>query len=101
MSIRVFIYAPSKTAMQSGRRKGEGRGWILEAVRAHPVEIEPLMGWPLGRGTDSQIRLRFPSCEAAIAFAKHKQWDYTVLSHQTRKIRPRNYLDNFKKPVSS
>lgn len=88
------IYRPSKTAMQSGRSKT--KAWVLEYEPATPRRPEPLMGWISSGDTLNQIRLRFDSKEDAIAYAERKGIPYSVLPEHTRRVRPRNYADNFK-----
>jgi hypothetical protein len=94
--MRARIYKPAKTAMQSGRAKtGE---WVLEPELVTPRTPEPIMGWvsagdPL---TELRDRLYFKTSEEAVAFAQKQGWDVIVTPPHTRKVAPRNYLDNFK-----
>jgi len=92
MNVRIF--KPSKNAMQSGR--GKTHQWILEHEDLSARRPEHLMGWTSSNDTLNQVRLRFDSAQEAIAFAEEKGWPYTVLPDQGRKLRPRNYVDNFK-----
>jgi len=92
--MKVRIYKPAKTAMQSGR--GKTHYWILEYETQSKREPEPLMGWIASGDTLNQIKMRFSTCEEAIEFAKSKGWHYTVAREHERKLRPRNYGDNFK-----
>jgi len=92
--MRARIYRPAKTAMQSGR--GNVKGWVLDYEPATPRRPEPLMGWVSSGDTLDQVRLRFATKEEAIAFAERKGLDYTVQTEHTRRVRPRNYADNFK-----
>jgi hypothetical protein len=90
--MRVKIYQPSKTAMQSGR--GNTRQWVLE-FEPGPRRPEPLMGWTSSADTRAQVRLRFDSKEDAIAHARNNGWMFTVLEPRPSKIRPKAYADNF------
>lgn len=90
----VRIYRPSKSAMQSGRAKTHD--WLLEYELKSARTPEGLMGWNSSEDTLNQVRLKFPSMEAAVEFAKEKGWFYTVLPAHDRKVTPRNYVDNFK-----
>lgn len=90
----VRIYQPSKTAMQSGR--GKTHSWILEYEQATPRRPEALMGWTASADTLNQVQIRFDNLEDARSFAEEKGWSYTVIPPRERKIRPRNYGDNFK-----
>lgn len=93
--MKVRIFQPSKTAMQSGRG-GRHNHWILEAEIETPRRPEPLMGWISSGDTLNQIRLSFESRDEAIAFAERKGWEYTVQDAAERRVRPRNYADNFR-----
>lgn len=92
--MKVRIYSPAKSAMQSGH--GKTRQWIIEYESVSARNPEPLMGWSSSEDTLNQVKLKFPSREAAIARAEQEGWDYTVAIDQERKVKPRNYGDNFK-----
>ncbi|MGM0422490.1 MAG: ETC complex I subunit [Pseudomonadota bacterium] len=99
MKTRVRIYKPVKNTMQSGRG-GHQQQWVLEGLALTPRVPEQLMGWISSEDTNNQIRLKFDSKEAAIAFAESKGWVFDVEERHDRKVKPRNYLDNFKyRPV--
>lgn len=92
--MNVKIYKTSKNAMQSGRAKvGQ---WVLEYERKTARRPEPLMGWSSARDTNNQVQLKFNSEEDAIAFAEENGWHYDVKSGSKKRIRPRNYGDNFR-----
>lgn len=93
--MKVRIFQPSKTAMQSGRG-GRHTHWMLEAEIETARRPEPLMGWTSSGDTLNQIRLSFDSKEEAMAFAERKGWEYTVQDAAARRVRPRNYADNFR-----
>ncbi len=92
--MNVKIYKPSKNVMQSGL--GKCKIWVLEFVSTGRIEPEPLMGWTSSEDTLSQTRLNFDSREEAIEFADNKGWSYEVATEQARRVKPRNYVDNFK-----
>jgi|SRR4051794_4397061 len=92
--MKVRIYQPSKTPMQSGR--GKTHDWLLEYEIETPRRPEPLMGWISSGDTLNQVRLKFETKEDAIAFAERKGWDYSVQEAHARRVRPRNYADNFR-----
>jgi len=91
---RVRIYQPTKTAMQSGTAKTQH--WVLEYEPATPREPDPLMGWASAGDTLNEVHLRFETCDAAVAFAKKRGLDYTVIAPKLRTIRPKSYADNFR-----
>jgi len=89
------IFQPAKTAMSSGQ--GKTKTWILEFSPAERREVDPLMGWTSSGDTQSQVRMRFDSKEAAEAYAKDNGIQATVLEPNKRKpnIRARGYAENF------
>jgi hypothetical protein len=91
--MRVRIYQPAKTAMQSGRAKTQK--WILEFEPTDPSRPDPLMGWNGSGDTDRQVRLRFANAEEAIAYAERRGYEYSVTRPKQRRIRPKAYSDNF------
>lgn len=93
--MRARIYQPAKTAMQSGTAKTTG--WVLEFAPASAREVDPLMGWTSSSDTQTQVKLRFDSREAAEAYAAAKGIEFDVSEPQKRKplIRQRGYGENF------
>lgn len=89
------IYKPSRNAMQSGTART--RQWVLEFPNESGREVDPLMGWTSTADTQSQVRLRFPTKEAAQEYAREHGIDAVVLKPHQRKpnIRPGGYGDNF------
>ena len=91
--MRVRIFRPAKTAMQSGRAKTQK--WVLEFEPTDPSRPDPLMGWNGSGDTDRQVRLRFASAEDAVAYAERHGYEYTLIRPKERRIRPKAYSDNF------
>lgn len=91
--MKVRIYRPAKTAMQSGRAKTNK--WVLEYEPQSSKQPEPLMGWVSADDTKGQVRMMFDDRDEAIAFAKRKGLDYIVTTPQDRKLRIKTYADNF------
>ena len=93
--MRARIYQPAKTAMQSGTAKTQG--WVLEFAQGAAREVDPLMGWTSSGDTQTQVRLRFDTREAAEAYAAAKGIDFDVVAPKARKpiIRQRGYGENF------
>ncbi|MAU51251.1 MAG: ETC complex I subunit [Roseovarius sp.] len=89
------IYKPARTATQSGT--AGTRHWVLEFVPASAREGDPLMGWTSSRDTQAQVRLRFPTREAALDYAREHGIDAVVREPRPRKpnIRPGGYGENF------
>ena len=92
--MRARITKPPRTAMQSGWAKT--KEWVLEFEADEKRVADPLMGW-IGSGDtlSSQVRLRFPTREAAIAYAEANGIAYDVEQPAERVIRPKAYADNF------
>ncbi len=92
--MKVQIYKPAKTAMQSiHARKAQ---WKLEYIPTSKRQPEPLMGWTSAGDTLNQVKLKFSTREGAIAYAQKQGWEYTVAVHRERRVKPRNYMDNFR-----
>lgn len=89
------IYRPAKTAMQSGVAKT--KDWVLEFAPEKPQSVDPLMGWTGGGETRRQVRLTFPTREAAEDYARRHGLAYQVSEPQERKknVRPKGYGANF------
>jgi len=92
--MRVRIYQPSKTAMQSGR--GGTKRWTLEFEPGARREMDPLMGWTSSRDTRAQVHMSFDTLEEAVAYVEKQGYAYSVQSAQERTVRPKSYSDNFR-----
>ena len=92
--MKARIYKPAKNAMQSGLANTSE--WVLEYELETPRRPEPLMGWVAAGDTLNQVRMKFITKEAAIAFAEREGLDYTVNETHIRKVKPQSYIDNFK-----
>ena len=93
--MRARIYQPARNAMTSGQ--GRTKSWVLEFAPDEAREIDPLMGWTGSSDTQSQVRMRFSSRKAALAYAKAHGIEASVAKPHKRKhnIRPGGYGDNF------
>ncbi|AXI53706.1 hypothetical protein SuNHUV7_04290 (plasmid) [Pseudoseohaeicola sp. NH-UV-7] len=93
--MRARIFQPARTAMSSGTAKT--KGWVLEFAPASAREVDPLMGWTSSSDTQSQVRLNFPTKEAALEYAREHGIDAQVFEPKKRKpnIRPGGYGENF------
>ncbi len=88
------IYQYPKNAMQSGRAKTQT--WMLEFEPAEPKQADPLTGWAGSGDTREQVKLRFPSLDAATDYAKREGIDFHVVPAPERKLKLQAYADNFK-----
>lgn len=89
------IYQPARSAMQSGQAKT--RDWVLEFVPAQARTVDPLMGWTGSGDMNSQVRLRFPTREEAVAYAERNGIAHEVFEPKRRShvLRQNGYGDNF------
>lgn len=86
-----------KSSMQSGRAR-EG-AWILEYEPAEAKRPDPLTGWSGSGDTRDQIRLGFPTLDAAKAYADRNGLAYHVTGAvSARNLKLQAYADNFKGP---
>lgn len=89
------IYKPARNTMQSGTARSNH--WVLDYVSSKAREVDPLMGWTTSKDTQAQVKLRFPTKEAALEYAQENGIDAVVLEPHHRKpnIRPGGYGENF------
>jgi hypothetical protein len=86
-----------KSSMQSGRA-AEGL-WVLEFEPAEAKRADPLMGWAGSGDTREQVRLSFPTLDAAKAYAEKHGIAYHVTGGgSVRSPRLQAYADNFRGP---
>lgn len=91
---KARIFRPARTAMQQGRAKTDH--WVLEFEPARALRPDNLMGWAGGSDTNRQVRLEFPSQEAAKGYAEKHGIPYDLVPEKTRVIKPKSYADNFR-----
>ncbi|MGE4430859.1 MAG: ETC complex I subunit [Sphingobium sp.] len=90
----AHIYQTPKNAMQSG--KARTGTWVLEHDPAEAKKPDPLTGWSGSGDTRQQLRLTFPSREAAQAYAERIGLDYHVSMPPPKKLKIQAYADNFR-----
>jgi len=88
------IYQRPKNAMQSGRARTQE--WVLDFAPAEAKRADPLTGWAGSGDTQEQLRIGFPTQEAAVAYAEREGLAYTVLAAPVRKLKLQAYADNFR-----
>ena len=88
------IYQRPKNAMQSGRALTDR--WILEFEPAEAKKPDPLTGWAGSGDTRQQLQLRFPSCDAAQAYAEKYGIAARIEQTPPRRLKIQAYADNFK-----
>ena len=88
------IYQKPKNAMQSGRALTDR--WLLEFEPAEARKADPLTGWAGSGDTQRQVQLKFPTCEAAQAYADKYGIAYELLPPPKRTLKIQAYADNFR-----
>jgi len=79
---------------QSGKAN-TGR-WLLEFERSQPQLPDPLTGWNGSGDTNPQVRLTFPTEDAAIAYCDRHGFDYHVVPAAPVRMKIQAYADNFR-----
>lgn len=72
----AHIYQPSRSVTSSGRARS--RGWRLVFERRSAPFIEPLMGYTGSADPLLQVKLSFPTLEAATRYARRQGLTYVV-----------------------
>ena len=90
----AIIYQQPKSAMQSGKAKTDV--WVLEFERSQALRPDPLMGWSGSGDTQTQVRLNFPSKEAARAYAEKCGIPARVHATPKKALKIQAYADNFR-----
>jgi hypothetical protein len=94
MFMAARIFQRSTNAMQSGKaRAGE---WILQFESGSARRPDPLTGWSGGADTQEQVRLTFPTLDAATAYAAREGVDVHIVPPSQPKLRLQAYADNFR-----
>ncbi len=88
------IYQRPKNAMQSGRARTDALGARFRARRGQAPRSADWLG-RLRRHRE-QVRLGFPTQEAAIAYAEREGLAFTVIAAPERKLKLQAYADNFR-----
>ena len=89
----VRVYKPSRTATQSGRNNV--KKWVVEFEPNSPKQTDALMGWIGSKDTKEQVHLKFSSKEEALSFVKKNGLTAHVQESKKRKLKSKNYADNF------
>lgn len=92
MAARIYQEPPSPT--QSGR--GRTGRWVLEFESRDRQRHDPTTGWIGSADTQQQVKLTFPTLEAATAYAMREGLTYDVKRGSATKLRLQAYADNFK-----
>lgn len=88
------IFQRPKNAMQSGRARTDQ--WVLEFEPSKAKQADPLMGWTASGDTLEQVRLQFPSLDAARAYADRHGIAAHIVPAPVRTLKLQAYADNFR-----
>ncbi|MGE4323876.1 MAG: ETC complex I subunit [Sphingobium sp.] len=88
------IYQVQKNALQSG--KALTHKWMLDYAPAEAKRPDPLTGWAGSGDMQQQVKLSFPSREAACAYAEREGIAYTVIQTAPKTLKIQAYADNFR-----
>ncbi len=88
------IFQRPKNAMQSGKARTDR--WQLEFEPGEAQRPDPLTGWAGSGDTRGQVRLGFPTLEAATEYAEREGIAYTVVAAPEKTLKLQSYADNFK-----
>jgi len=92
---QAHIYQRVKNAMQSGRSRVGTWELLFEPTDAQ--RPDPLTGWAGSADTRRQVRLSFPTLEAAQEYAERQGIEVThVVPCAPKTLKIQAYADNFK-----
>lgn len=94
MTKTARIYQKPKNAMQSGRARTDR--WIVEFEPVRQQQADPLTGWAGGDATATQLRMSFPTLDAATGYAEREGLAYHVVAAPERTLKLQAYADNFR-----
>ena len=70
--------------------------WLLEFERQQPLRADPLTGWNGSGDTKPQVRMPFPTKEAAIAYCDRHGLAHHVVPATPVRLKIQAYADNFR-----
>jgi hypothetical protein len=94
LNMKVKIFRPTKSAMQSGKRNT--KKWLMEPIEEKNIRsISPVTGWVSASNTSSQLGFVFESKEEAIKFAEKSGFEYEVEEPKKLLVAKKSYAANF------
>ena len=88
------ILEAERRTTQSGR--AAAAPWTLEFERIEPQRPDPLTGWNGSGDTKVQVRLNFPTKEAAIDYCRKHGLAYHIVPAAPVRLKIQAYSDNFR-----
>lgn len=92
--LQARIFQNGKRATQSGRARADM--WILEHEPMEAKRPDALMGWAGSGDTDQQVRLTFPTLEAAQHYANRHGLTAEIIPPAPDRIILQSYAENFR-----
>ena len=92
--VHARIFRPAKGATQSGTART--KRWVMAFEQTTARQVEPVMGWTASSDMAQEVQLSFSSKDEALAYAQSCGIAYVVDDPQVRRVRPKNYADNFR-----
>ena len=93
MTIARISELDRKTTQSGNATSGR---WLLEFERKEPLRPDPLTGWNGSSDTNPQVRMVFPTREAAIAYCEKHGLDHHLVPAAPVKLKIQAYADNFR-----
>jgi hypothetical protein len=93
MTVARILELERKTT-QSG--KANAGLWLLQFERQEPQRPDPLTGWNGSGDTNTQVRINFPTKDAAIAYCDKLGLQYHVVPAPPVRMKIQAYADNFR-----
>ncbi len=88
------IYQNPMNAMQSGRALTDK--WMLEFEPSEARKADALTGWSGSGDTQRQVQMKFPTVDAAKAYADKYGIAYSVVPTPNKTLKLQAYADNFR-----
>ena len=88
------IFQRLKSSMSSGRANTDT--WQLEFEPSEPKRADPLTGWAGSGDMREQLRLFFPTAEAAVAWCEREGHESVVIPAPQKTLKLQAYADNFR-----
>lgn len=93
--MKVRIYKPAKSAMQSG--KANSKKWLVEPIEeTNSHSLDKIMNWVSTSDVKlSELHFYFNSKDEAVDFAKKSNFKFVIEEPKIAKLQKKSYADNF------
>jgi hypothetical protein len=93
MTVARISELERKTTQSGNANAGQ---WLLEFERQQPQRPDPLTGWNGSGDTSTQVRINFPTKEAAIGYCEKYGLDHHIVPAPPVRMKIQAYADNFR-----